>query len=145
MVTSDYFYQFDDILHEFLPKWGQGNTMSSQLVTAVNKLIDGFYNNGDVYDNTCIPFDGLNDLSNCANWLDAHIPECHNILAQIYNIHTEDEYSDILKELADCCFDYNLIRDYNLPKEGNIYTCSGPYRYVGYCDYDEYEDTDGDY
>lgn len=44
--------KYDDILEEYLPSTGEGDSLASQMVTAVNKLIYKWYNDDDVYDNT---------------------------------------------------------------------------------------------
>ena len=47
-VSWGYFNKFDDILNKYMPFTGEGKTMASQLVTAVNKLVYKWYNDGDV-------------------------------------------------------------------------------------------------
>ena len=76
-----------------MPSYGEGDSKASQIVTAVNKLLYGWYNNGDVLDNQCRQEwseHGVNDLSNYANWLYEYT-DLSNILDNVYSCDTEDE------------------------------------------------------
>ena len=55
------------LIDKYLPEDGQGESKASQLVTAANKIIYGWYNNGDT-----ISGNG-NDLTSYANWIDKYI------------------------------------------------------------------------
>ena len=68
-----YFNKFKQINDSYLPDTGEGDTMATQICTAVNKLIYGWYNDGDVYDNTYMIDGWCNDLSSYANWLYGHV------------------------------------------------------------------------
>ena len=57
--------------------------MASQLVTAVNKLVYKWYNDGDVYDNIHSLDNWANDLSSYANWPYKYIPESSDILIDV--------------------------------------------------------------
>ena len=84
-VVWDYFNIFHDINDKYLPDSGEGDNMATQTVTAVNKLVYKWYNDGDVYDNsTASGLDGWgNDLSDYANWLAKNIDGCKDILDRI--------------------------------------------------------------
>ena len=56
------FDHFDEVFGKYLPNVGEGNTMASQISTAVCKLVYKWFNDGDVYDNSCYDGGG-NDLS----------------------------------------------------------------------------------
>lgn len=43
---------YDEVIELYLPDRGEGKTKATQIVTAVNKLIYKWFNDGDVYDNT---------------------------------------------------------------------------------------------
>lgn len=66
-VSWSYFRRFDEIIDKYLPASGEGENMASQIVTAVNKLIYKWYNDGDVYDNTGYLEGWANDISDYAN------------------------------------------------------------------------------
>lgn len=138
-VEWSYYEKFDEMLEKHLPVMGEGESLGSQIVTALNKLIYKWYNDGDVYDNTGYLKGWCNDLSSYANWLDAHCKlEIGNKLSKIYEIHTESEYEDLLKEIADILFESDFIEFMSmLPKDGSIYSCKGKFRFV---DNDESED-----
>lgn len=129
-VNWNYFTRFNTILDEFMPEQGEGDTMASQAVTAVNKLVYKWYNDGDVYDNTYGMRGWVNDLSPYANWLYKYIPYSRTILSEIENCQSDDEYENILSELADIIFDRNLLNKLNAEKVGSIYSCDGPFKFV---------------
>lgn len=150
--------KYDDILEEYLPSIGEGDSLASQMVTAVNKLIYKWYNDGDVYDNSGYLSGWMNDLSSYANWLRKYSPfRVDQILDRVYTCG-ESEYEDLLAELAEMFFDPSLL-DWasKQPKQGTIYKCDGPYRLVEddedeeddeYWDdseYDDEEDLDEDF
>lgn len=141
-VVWDYFNIFHDINDKYLPDSGEGDNMATQTVTAVNKLVYKWYNDGDVYDNsTASGLDGWgNDLSDYANWLAKNIDGCKDILDRIFEIHYGDNgaYEDLLKDLANNCLDENLLSGLaTQPKEGSIYDCPGDYSFDESRNYDE--------
>ena len=137
-VNWDYFDKFDGILDKYMPVRGEGETKASQIVTAVNKLVYKWYNDGDVFDNTYGLSGWANDLSNYANWLEAYTDKARNILGKIEICWYESAYEDLLKELADTLLDKTYLAEQNeLVKVGSIYDCCGRYRFE---EYDEDED-----
>ena len=133
MADWSYFDKFDGILNKYMPVYGEGETMASQIVTAVNKLIYKWYNDGDVYDNTGALEGWCNDLSSYANWLVKYVGgDCAEILMRIFDVYTGDEYELILKELADFMFDECALEYYaKKEKVGSIYhNCGKPFRFV---------------
>lgn len=129
-VECEYFDQFGDIIDKYMPGCGDGNTMASQIVTAVNKLIYKWYNDGDVYDNTHHLRGWCNDLSGYANWLAAHCGLDY-ILDRIIDAMDDGEYEDILAELAETCLNEKYLAEYaDIPKDGSIYGCNGEYSFV---------------
>ena len=149
-VNWGYFDKFDEVIADQMGPMGEGETMSSQIVTAVNKLIYKYYNDGDVYDNRYGLQGWANDLSSYANWLYNNVPETKNILLKIRDIKLESNYEDLLKELADLTlnFDFLFGKDYNAKeKVGSIYNEKGPFKYVEPSfyddeDYDNYDEED---
>lgn len=130
MVRWDYYDKFEDIINKYMPDRGEGETMASQIVTAVNKLVYKWYNDGDVFDNT-VGMDGwCNDISSYANWLRKYAVAGH-ILDDVFDCWNGDDYEEILKRLADFYLTENGLEIWNaIPKVGNIYKCDGPYRFV---------------
>lgn len=139
MVSWNYFDQFGDIIDKYLPHRGQGTTKASQMVTAINKLIYRFYNDGDVFDNQYY-LDSYNDLSSYANWLYKYIEGADDILLTISNCTTNDKYSELLKQLANTFLIEDVIEQYSEPLKGDIYDCDGPFEVT-----EEYEDDYDDY
>lgn len=141
-VDWEYFDRYTTVIEKYLPNRGEGATKATQAVTAVNKLIYKWFNDGDVYDNTHTLTGWLNNLSSYANWLDEHIPACMPILARIGEIGTQAEYEHILKDLADTVLgNEDLLDELNHSDlEGTIYDCPGPYEFVEGCEEDEDED-----
>lgn len=150
-VSWGYFDKYDPIMDEYLPASGEGETMASQIVTAVAKLVYKWYNDGDVFDNTHYLQGWANDLSSYANWLYMNVPKCNLILDTIENIKTEGEYEDLLQKLTDYCFSDEVLNKFkDKEKKGSIYSAVGPYSFKDYEDEDEdwddyeYEDEEWD-
>ena len=137
-VDWGYYDKFDGINEKYLPKQWEGNTKATQIVTAINKLVYRYYNDGDVFDNTYF-LDSGEDLSDYANWLyDNTNTEVQNILDKISSCLSDGEYKDLLQELTDTLFDeeYLLTQD-KFEKVGTIYECYGKFKYE--------EENDNDY
>lgn len=127
-VDWDYFNRFDAVSGKYLPSYGEGETMATQICTAVNKLVYKWYNDGDVYDNTHILDGWCNDLSSYANWLYANVPETRGILDRIRECYTDADYEILLSDLADYCLTDECISEYaDREKTGSIYRCDGPF------------------
>lgn len=125
--------EFEEINDKYLPMQGEGGTRATQVVTAVNKLVYKWYNDGDVYDNTYNLEGWCNDISTFANWLAAYAG-ADDILSRIEKIdnrtieENEAEYEHILKDLADRYLDMETLDQLNTwPKVGSVYTAKGPY------------------
>ena len=126
----DYFNKFEDVVEKYMPSMGEGETIASQIVTAVNKLIYKWYNDGDVFDNTYHLEGWCNDLSSYANWLYKNVLETKNILSDIVKIYSEDEYEKLLANLADLTLNEDFLGKYKREKIGTIYRCNGVFEFV---------------
>lgn len=108
---------------KYLPSDGQGVNKASQLVAAANKIIYGWYNNGDT-----ISGDG-NDLTSYANWIDRHIkePEIRKILKDDHIDYNDTYYlSEIILPLIKFVFREDFLEGLAAQEvEGNIYNCDG--------------------
>lgn len=143
-MNWDYFDKFEPLNDIYLPPRGEGDTLATQIVTAVNKIIYKFYNDGDVFDNTYYLKGWANDLSSYANWLYKYIDESAPILDRIETTRTENEYEKLLMDLADALLDEEFLNEMNQsPKTGSVYDCDGPFEFDEYRE-DEYDD-DKDY
>lgn len=128
-MNWDYFDRFEIINRRYLPSIGQGDNMATQIVTAVNKLIYNWYNDGDVYDNHYFLQGWCNDISDCANWLSEHA-YVGAILDRISVIDSEEEYELILKDLADTLLcDETLDKFKDRQLTGSIYDCKGNFEF----------------
>lgn len=130
--------KLDKAIEIYMPSRGEGETLASQCVTAVNKLVYKWWNDGDVYDNVHSGLQGwANDLSSYANWLFEHNIGA-DILYRIYRINTEREYEELLEDLCDNVLDEKDLEELNKqPTEGSIYKCAGPFEWS-----DEQEEED---
>ena len=111
------------LTNKYLPSEGQGENKASQLVTAANNIIYGWYNNGDT-----ISGDG-NDLTSYANWIDRHIkePEIRKILKDDYIDYSDADYLDeIILPLIKFAFREDFLAGLaSQGAEGDIYECQG--------------------
>ena len=116
------------LVNKYFHDKGDGNTMATQAITALWKLIYRWENDGDIYDNHYALHAGLNDISGSANWLYKYITETRPILERIEYISSDSQYSTLLGMLAKCILDENFLTKLDkLPKSGNAYSESGPY------------------
>lgn len=145
-VRWDYFDKFDEITDKYMLPSGEGETKASQIVTAVCKLVYKWYNDGDVYDNTHYLEGWANDLSSYANWLDDNT-KASRILHGISRCFNDDEYEELLKDLADTLLDEEYLAEQNeIEKVGTIYKYNGPFKFMEhYDDEDDYWDDEDDY
>lgn len=136
-----YYDKFDGLIDKYMPMRGEGETMASQIVTAVNKLVYKWYNDGDVFDNTHHLEGWANDLSSYANWLYEHTKDAWKILNKISVCYSESDYEDLLQELADKLLDAGFLAEQDkIAKVGTIYRCDGKFEYVEHSDDDEDDD-----
>ena len=113
-VSWDYYDKFDDFNGKYLPERGEGKTKATQIVTAVSKLVYKYYNDGDVFDNTKYLEGWANDLSSYANWLYHHTTDnTEKILNKVYECMTDDDYEQLLKELADELLNEEYLEEQN--------------------------------
>lgn len=126
------FDRFETVIDKYMPLTGEGETVASQIVTAVNKLIYKWYNDGDVFDNTYAMEGWCNDLSSYANWLYAHTDdETNEILDGIERCMDDGDYEDLLYELAKHLLNEDYLeRVSNMCKAGSIYKCDGAFKFV---------------
>lgn len=129
MVDWRYFNKFTKVNEKYLPDYGEGETKATQIVTAVSRLVYKWYNDGDVFDNTYLLEGWCNDLSSYANWLDKNT-EAGEILHRISECLDENNYEDLLKDLADMLLDENYLAEQNeIEKIGSIYECEGDFHF----------------
>lgn len=141
MKDWSYFDKFEAVTDRYLPAMGEGDTLATQIVTAVSKLVYKWYNDGDVFDNR-FGLDGwCNDLSSYANWLHEYSGGdvgADIILERIFNCRNASDYEDLLADLADELLDERWLELMAMTsKVGSIYNCDGPFEFVEYDDDDE--------
>lgn len=133
-----YFNKFEWADDKYLPARGEGETMATQAVTAVAKLVYKWYNDGDVYDNTHFLSGWANDLSSYANWLRMYVPGAARILDGISGCYLDSDYEALLADLCEFVETEEKLAELDKKeKSGTIYKCSGPYKFI---EYDDEED-----
>ena len=138
-VNWDYYDKFEEVNDKYLPYKGEGFTKAMQIVVAVNKLVYKYYNDGDVFDNTHYLEGGANDLSDYANWLYYHT-DTRSILDRVVHCMTDEEYEDLLKDLADKLLNEEYLAEFSeVKKVESIYDCIGKFKFV------EYQEDEGYY
>ena len=139
-VDWGYYDKFDGINELYLPARGEGETKATQIVTAVNKLVYKWYNDGDVFDNTHYLEGWWNDLSDYANWLYENTKNAWKILNKISVCYDDSDYEELLKELADELLNEEYLAEQNNEeKVGTIYECDGKFKFIELNDENEYE------
>lgn len=139
-VDWGYYDKFESLMDKYLPMRGEGETKATQIVTAVNKLVYKWYNDGDVFDNSYLMEGWANDLSSYANWL-AKYTDTKAILNKIEKCYTGSDYENLLKELTDKLLTEKYLTEQNeLEKVGTIYKCDGKFEFIEYEEEDDYWD-----
>ena len=141
-VNWNYYDKFDGLTDKYLPFEGEGETKATQIVTAVTKLVYKYYNDGDVFDNTHALEGWANDLSTYANWLYHRTTEAvQKILNKVYDCRINEDYEDLLKELADELFKEEYLAEQdNVKKEFSIYDYEGKFEFIEVDEDDDEED-----
>lgn len=126
--------KYSDVVHKYMPPYGQGETLASQAATCVNKIVYKWYNDGDVYDNNWyggLYDEGANDLSSYANWLYKYMSaRVANILSDVYMCQTSEDYDNLLRVLAYYVLDDEYLESLEKkPAKGDIYNCDGPFEF----------------
>lgn len=142
-VNWDVYDKFDPIISKYMPGTGEGETLASQAVTAVNKIVYKWYNDGDVFDNVHSGMEGwANDLSSYANWLAKYFNGAESILMGIEDCFIDGHYENLLLKLATFVLDEERLAEYEkMPKAGSIYNCDGYFKFTD-DPYGEEEDDD---
>ena len=140
---------FDDTINHYMLARGEGNTMASQTVTAVNKLVYKFFNDGDVFDNNYVLEGWCNDISSYANWLANHVNGAEEVLDRICKCTCCDDYAELLYDLCIVCLGKPYLEYMsNFEKVGSIYEEEGKYNFVERSyeeeDYEEEEEVELD-
>ncbi len=137
-VDWGYYDKFDTLNEKYLPQRGEGKTKATQIVTAINKLVYRYYNDGDVFDNTYALGSG-EDLCDYANWLYRYTTvEVKNILDKIESCCDNGDYENLLQRLADKLFDATYLEEQNkLEKIDTIYDCDGKFKFIEQTDDEE--------
>lgn len=140
-VEWNYYNRFKEINDKYLPDTDEGDNKATQTVTAINKLIYKWYNDGDVFDNTHYLDTGANDLSSYANWLYKNVEGADTILKMIEDCTTDYDYERLLKDLADEFLIEDILTEFAMePKVGSIYDCEGPFEFSDYEEDEEYDE-----
>lgn len=123
-MYEQYMEKFGEILDEYLPNCGEGDNLATQTVTAVHKLMRGWFYNG-----RRIGGWNLNDVSSYANWLAANAGgTAKRILAGMVSCENEWEYARLVYKLANVLINEKKLKEKEkYPKRGTIYNCKGPY------------------
>ena len=120
------FDKFDKIKDKYVHGSGEGDTMAQQMISAVKNIVDSWYRDGNVYDNSYELGGNRKDISTFANWLYTYIPETKKILDGIKSVKDGDEYEDLLNRLYYTIYQDNILNKYsNEEATDSIFDCAG--------------------
>ena len=120
------FDKFDKIKDRYVHGSGEGDTMAQQMISAVKNIVDSWYRDGNVYDNSYELGGNRKDISTFANWLYTYIPETKKILDGIKSVKDGDEYEDLLNRLYYTIYQDNILNKYsNEEATDSIFDCAG--------------------
>ena len=120
------FDKFDKIKDRYVHGSGEGDTMAQQMISAVKNIVDSWYRDGNVYDNSYELGGSRKDISTFANWLYTYIPETKQILDGIKNVKNGEEYEDLLDRLYSTIYQDSILNKYsNEEAIDSIFDCAG--------------------
>lgn len=147
------FEKFNYVLDEYMPQRGEGETIASQIATAVAKIAYRWFNDGDTV-SSAWDVEGASHpggVAQFANWLYKNVDRSRGI----FNIWrkkfekefiTDSMYEDFLYNILSFLLDPDLLDRYvTEPKRDSIYN-SKKYENGVFLGEEEYEDSDaGEY
>lgn len=125
LTTSESLY--GHLTDQYMPSRGQGENKAQQLVTATNKILYKWYNDGDTIDGNG------NDLTSYANWIETNFKDTKPIFdaAEDIGYNDDDAYiTDVLIPLTKFTFNESLLSELEKQNSvGSIYNCDGRFVY----------------
>lgn len=120
------FDKFDKVKDKYVHGSGEGDTMAQQMISAVKNIVDSWYRDGNVYDNSYELGGSRKDISTFANWLYTYIPETKQVLDGIKKVKNGEEYEDLLDRLYSTIYQDNILNKYsNEEAVDSIFDCAG--------------------
>ena len=124
LTTSESLY--GHLTDQYMPSRGQGENKAQQLVTATNKILYKWYNDGDTID--C----NGNYLTSYANWIETNFKDTKSIFDAAVGIgYNDDAYiTDVLIPLTKFTFNESLLSELEKQSSvGSIYNYDGRFVY----------------
>lgn len=108
----------------YLPMYGEGDSLASQIVTAACRIGYRYINDGDMVRRRRAYY-----VASPANWLTHHVAGSGKILRTMSAARSPAEYETALNELMRLCMDEGMLaRAANSPTDGSIFRCAGTFR-----------------
>lgn len=131
-MSINRFDKFNKVLDIYMPDQGEGNSVASQIATAVAKIAYRWFNDGDTVSSSWAVQSGTDEggMSQFANWLFTNIGESRQMfrdwLEKFDNESVSDsEYEDFLYDVCQNLLDPDLLDGYSTePKRDSIYNVS---------------------
>ena len=126
------FEKFNKVLDIYMPDQGEGESLASQIATAVAKIVYRWFNDGDTVSSKWMVQSGTDEggMSQFANWLYINIadsrPMFRNWLDKFDNESVTDaEYENFLYDMCKNLLDPDFLDGYSTePKYDSIYNAS---------------------
>ena len=117
---------------ELLQKYNIEGTYSQAAIRCVCALVNTWYGDRDIYDNTHFHKGWYsNDLSWAANWLYEYLPELRPFLLNIHKFKKDKEYEELLEFIKSVVFSEAILKSLSQDKyDGDLYNTTGPFRVV---------------
>lgn len=138
--------KYSEVLDQYLPDTGEGDTMATQASTAFSKIGYRWFNDGDTI--------WTDECQSCADWLYQNIKGADTTIKSlnrqpfagmpmIDDEEDRDAYGDGLKKLLDISLNIDLKGLNEEPAVGSVFDCEGPVL-TAMEEYQLYEDDDSD-
>ena len=141
------FDKFNYVLDEYMPQSGEGDTVASQIATAVAKIAYRWFNDGDTVSSKWMVHDASAEgaVSQYANWLYNNVPESRKIFSPWldkfnHGSVSRNEYENFLYDMCLNLLNPDFLDGYSTePKRDSIYN-SKKYEDGVFLGEEEYED-----
>lgn len=147
-LNSNDIDKYYEVLTQYLPDTGEGDTMATQLATAVDRIVYRWFNDGDtIWTDECQPF---------ADWLWENIDGIDTVIDDmnqymfagfpyIKDLTFRGIYENCLKRILDIATDRELLNSLDSrPLEGSVFDSEAVTLDVMETESEEDDDYDGD-
>lgn len=142
-IGLSHYKKYSNLMRRYYFEEGEGYSLATQTVNALNNLVSGWYYELQIFDNYRGELKTITnriDLSPYANWIWKNHSDTREILQRIWECKCYDDYECLLADLTKVLIDKERLKfEDGLPMRGSIHDCIGVFKYILDDDIDEYD------